>query len=328
MRGREPVGEVVGRSCMNCGAQDLEVTRPGWGEGLRDWLRSGGRWRRATRTCRRCGHVTVDGSEVWLAPQRGWWQMPVRLAQALRYRRSRIPAPATYLLAAAAGVVAGVLAQRLFGWAWWLVTASVVAAVWLGFLSSAVWGVGPGRPLGTQLLMAVNPDRAIERERAAMVQQFRAVPLPLYGLPAAWPGLRHLGGMASRQGRRRRPVVTALSLAHGDPLADRGPQLRVEVAIEPEESPDLLGGLDGSRGRQGDPAWSEATIRVDGRPVPVRVLSEGRQWVAHGEVEGWALVLTGRDLAVAGLELVRVTDVEPYIQGTRQLEAWHRQGRP
>ncbi len=31
-------------SCMTCGARDFEVTRPGWAEGLRDWLRFGGPW--------------------------------------------------------------------------------------------------------------------------------------------------------------------------------------------------------------------------------------------------------------------------------------------
>jgi hypothetical protein len=50
--------------------------------------------------------------------------VPLRLAGLLRRRRGRAPAPATYLL--------------------------VAAAVWLGFLSSAFWGGAGGRSLATE----------------------------------------------------------------------------------------------------------------------------------------------------------------------------------
>ena len=64
---------------------------------------------------------------------------------------------------------------------------------------------------------------------------------------------------------------------------------------------------------------------MDGRPVAFRWLAEGRHWVARAELENRTLTLRGRDLPVASVELVRVLDLEPYIQGQRRLQAaWAR----
>ena len=52
---------------------------------------------------------------------------------------------------------------------------------------------------------------------------------------------------------------------------------------------------------------------------------EGRHWVARTELDDRTLTLHGRDLPVESVELVRVIDLEPYIQGQRRLqEAWAR----
>jgi hypothetical protein len=62
---------------------------------------------------------------------------------------------------------------------------------------------------------------------------------------------------------------------------------------------------------------------VDGRPVAFAWLAEGRHWVAGAKLDDRTLTLHGRDLPVDSVELVRVIDLEPYIQGTRrQEEAW------
>jgi hypothetical protein len=94
------------------------------GRGLGGWLRHGGPWRPVSLVCRRCGGVRAAGSVAYLAGPPGWWSVPLRLAGLLRRRRGRAPAPATYLL--------------------------VAAAVWLGFLSSAFWGGAGGRSLATE----------------------------------------------------------------------------------------------------------------------------------------------------------------------------------
>jgi hypothetical protein len=352
MRRARAAGRAAGSGCGRCGAQDLETTRPGWVEGLGAWLRSGGPWRPSTSVCRRCGQAATVGSVAYLARSPGWWSVPSRLARVVRRRRTRVPVPATYLMAAAAGTVLGILAQLVAGWPWWLVAAGVVAAVWLLFLSSAFWGRGAGRPLATELLMELDPARGVRRGRQTMAERFRAAPFPLYGLPASWAGARYLGGSGSRQASGQRPVVTALSLAHGDPAAEHGPQLRVEVRADPDDpgaGPELRrtlaeelrwtatvprpdgegppgpagGSPSGERGPpEPGPPWSSVLVRVDGRPVGFDLLAEGRHWVAIAELEGRTLVLQARDLAVERVELVRVTDVEPYVEGTPGL------GRP
>jgi hypothetical protein len=281
--------------------------------------------------------------------------VPIQLVQVLRHHRTMIPVPATYLAATLLGAVVGVAAQLLLGWSWWLVAAGVVAAVWLFFVSTAVWGPGgSSQPLATDLLRVVRPGLAIERDHRQEAERFRAAPFPLYGLPPAWPGWRHLGGWEGSWTKgQRRPVTTALSLGHGDPLAEEGPQLRVEVraeGVEPELGTTM--GVQSRRQlaedlwlaaappahdpaehfdqlaavrRRPDPAWSLVTIPVDGRPVGFWWLTEGRHWVAQAELDERTLTLYGRDLPVEAVELVRVSDLEPYIQGQRRLqEAWAR----
>jgi hypothetical protein len=348
----EPIPDG-GPGCPRCGSDDVEDRRPSVVEGVGDWLRAGGRWRPSSRVCRRCGNVTVAGSVADLAPPPGWWSVPLRLAGVLRRRRSRVPAPATYLLAAVAGTVLGVAAQLALGWPWWLVAGGVVTAVWLLFLSSAFWGGAGGRSLATEALLVVDPARGLRREHQAMAASFRAAPFPLYGLPASWAGRRHLGGYGQHQAARdRRRVVTSMSLAHGDPLTD-GPELRVEVRVGPEgpgSTPDaelralLADDLrwnaalaerpgPGPAPPAADPgppppaadpgveaAWSEVMIPVDGRPVAFAWLAEGRHWVAYAELQGRTLVLSARDLPVDRVALVRITDIEPYLEGTRELE--------
>ena len=342
-------------SCMTCGARDFEVTRPGWAEGLRDWLRFGGPWRPTKRACQRCGTVSSAGSVGALVPyRRGWWSVPVELFRILRRRRTRVPVPATYLVAVVAGALLGVAAQLVLGWPWWLVAAGVVAAVWLFFFSTAFWGGGgSSRPLATEVLRVVSPGRAVARDHRQQVERFRAAPFPSYGLPPSWSGPRQLGGREESWSKgRRRPVTTALSLGHGEPLAEEGPQLRVEVRIYREGDQVLAVRSESRRGladelwweaapaandpaehwdqvaaahRRPDPTWSQVRIPVDGRPVAFGWLAEGRHWVARADLEDRTLTLRGRDLPVESVELVRVIDLEPYIQGQRRLEeAWAR----
>ena len=355
MSARGPDEWLVEVPCMECGARDFEVTRPGWAEGLGDWLQAGGPWRPTRRVCRRCGNASDSRSVAMLLPSpQGWWLVPTRLLQTLRQRRTMVPVPATYLAATVVGAALGVAAQLLVGWPWWLVAAGVVVAVWLLFASTAVWGTGGSdQPLATDLLRVVRPGRAIERDHEQAVERFRAAPFPLYGLPAAWPGPRHLGGWEGSWAKGQRPVTSALSLAHGGPLAEEGPQLRVEVraeGVEPElgmtmrvqgrrqlaedlwlaaaprahDPAEHVDQLAAAR-RRPDPAWSQVTIPVDGRPVGFAWLAEGRHWVARAELDDHTLILHARDLPVESVELVRVADLEPYVQGQRRLlEAWAR----
>jgi hypothetical protein len=356
MKARGPAEWIVQVPCMDCGARDFEVTRPGWAGGLRDWLRFGGPWRPSRQACRRCGSVSSAGGVGALAPyRRGWWSVPIELFRILRRRRTMTPVPATYLVAAMVGAALGVAAQLVFGWRWWLVAACFVAAVWLLFLSTALWGGGgSSRSLAAEVLRVARPGRAVARDRRQQVERFRVAPFPLYGLPASWPEPRQLGGCEERRSKRRGgPVTVALDLGHGDPLAEQGPQLRVEVRVERVDTEQLLAvrvqsrrdladdlwfeaaptahdaaghwdRIAAARSRP-DLAWSHVTIPVDGRPVAFAWLGEGRHWVAQAELEERTLTLRGRDLPVESVELVRVFDLKPYIEGQRRLEeAWAR----
>ncbi len=266
------------------------------------------------------------------------------------------PVPATYLTATVVGAALGVASQLVLGWPWWLVVAGFVAAVWLFFLSTVLWGGGgSSRPLATEVLRVVSPGRAMARDHRQEAERFRAAPYPLYGLPASWPGPRHLGGWEGSWSKgRRRTVTVALSLGHGDPRADQGPQLRVEVRDEHVQA-DHVPTVNESERRRGlaeelwweaapnaldiaehweqvaaarrrpDPVWSQVMIPVDGRPVAFQWLAEGRHWVAQTELDGRTLTLQARGLPVESVELVRVLDLEPYIEGQRCLqEAWAR----
>jgi hypothetical protein len=342
--------------CPACGARDIEVTRPGWAEGLGDWLSAGGPWRPTRQVCQRCGTASSAGFGTLVVYRRGWRSVPMvpaLLFGILRRRRTMIPVPATYLTATVVGAALGVAAQLVLGWPWWLVAAAFVAAVWLWFFSTAFWGGGgSSRSLATEVLRLVRPARAIARDRREEAARFQAAPFPLYGLPASWTGPRQLGGWAGGWSKGQ-PGTTALELSHGDPLAEEGPQLRVTVSIERVDAEHVTGEWSqrrrslaeelwfaaappaqyaaehweraaAARSRP-DAAWSPVTIPVEGRPVAFGWLAEGRHWVAQGELEDRTLTLHARDLPVESVQLVRVTDLEPYLQGQRrQQEAWAR----
>jgi hypothetical protein len=350
MKARRPAGWIGEVPCVECGARDFEVTRPGWVEGLGRWLRFGGPWRPARRVCRQCGATSSSGGFATFGPsRRGWWWLPFGLLQALRRHRAMVPVPATYLIALVAGAVLGVAAQLVLGWRWWLVAAGVVAAVWLLFCSTALsGGGGSSRSLVTEVLRLVSPGRAMARDRRHRVERFKTAPFPTYGLPPSWTGPRQLGGWEERWSKgHRRPVTTALSLAHGEPRAEQGPHLRVEVRRYREAEQVLTTWSQRRRDlaeqlwreaapraydlaehfaqiaaarRRPDPAWSRVTIPVDGRPVSFRWLAEGHHWIAQAELDDRTLTLHGRDLPVESVELVRVSDLEPYLEGQRRLE--------
>jgi hypothetical protein len=277
MRARGPA-ERNQVPCPACGAWDVEVTRPEWAQGLREWLGSGGPWRPTRQLCRRCGAASSAGSVGTLVVYRRGWRsvplVPIHLFGILRRRRTMIPVPATYVTAAVVGAALGIAAQLTLGWPWWLVATGVVAAVWLLFFSTAFWGGGgSSRSLATEVLRLVSPARAMARDQREEVERFLAAPFPLYGLPASWPGPRQLGGWAGG-GSEGQLVTTALELGHGDPLAEEGPQLRVEVSVERLDTGQSAGRVVAAPARLGRGAV------VDGRapgPRPGRALVPDRR---------------------------------------------------
>lgn len=257
------------------------------------------------------------------------------------HARTAIPTPLIYLTVAAAGTLLGLALDLTIGWPWWTVALASVAVVWILFLLTALKGVS----LRANLLDALDPKGAGARESRRAEEAFRTAPFPLYGIPLSWEGLRFLGGMGWR-GRGKDVVL----LAHGDPEDPAGVQLQVSMSVSGEE-PDpphelvlreLAEDLSWERNRRPTskspeqvhewvqvreqefrhravPPFTPVQIPVDGEPIRFDHLSEGPAWVAAGRRDDVTITLRTRNLAVDAVELITVTDVEPYVEGSRRL---------
>jgi hypothetical protein len=184
------------------------------------------------------------------------------------------------------------------------------------------------------------------RERRRTERCFRTAPFPLYGLPPSWQGGRFLGG-GSWHGQGKRQVVTALSLVHGTLVVGKGLTLVVETALPSEprggdsfrvlaeevwsgRAQTVAEALDHLRVRSPDmdpdldtapPIRARRQLLVNNALVEFDVFSRPAQsWVASGTVGGYRVTLEAQGFRIEGLELVQVTDLEPYIQGTRRFE--------
>ncbi|GAB3473848.1 hypothetical protein [Amycolatopsis cihanbeyliensis] len=242
------------------------------------------------------------------------WSAPARLVQVVRRRRRLIPSPGLYLLAAAVGSALGLGTQLLFDWPWWLFAAGFVAAVAVFFLSTAFWGPDrTGVPLAEEWLWVLSPRRAHERQRHLTLERFRSAPFALYGLPPHWPGDRYIAGWASAGS------AVALGLGHGEPGAEDGPRLHVEVrhkhlteATKDELAEQLWLDAMATAAEEPLPDWSTVTVSVEARPVTFEWLAGGRHWAALAELDGFLLILQARDFPIESVELERVTDLERY----------------
>jgi len=185
--------------------------------------------------------------------------------------------------------------------------------------------------------------RRTERERRRTERRFRGAPFPLYGLPPSWQGDRSLGGggWSGRTGE----LISSLSLVHGALVEGEGPMLTVETAL-PDEAHGggrlrvlaeevwsgrawtIVQALDHLRapwpiGLEFDatpPSRTTELVVVDQVPVEFDVFSHPDHWVAASLVGGYRVTLEAERFPIQGLQLVRVTDLEPYMVGTRRFE--------
>jgi len=340
------VGSVV---CPECGADPVETHRPGGWERFRYRLTSGGP-APTTMTCEQ-GHRWSGGSSGMLL-YRGrsgrwrWLHLPLELFRVVRRERSMVPVPLTYLMATVVGVGLGVIADLVLGWPWWLVAAGFVAAVWVFFLASALWG--PGRPLSDDLWMVIDPVRAEDRQfqrLAGAVTDGEVVCFEVEG----WAGSRSLGGW----GGGKRPE--RITLRHGDPDRDelwvqvtscigRDAQMAVRRDRVGHELPRLgqvvpPDGLDAHelhrwhmRQRQDleqlpPPTWSHGVILVDGQTQRCEVARADERWAAitaHGNV---SVEIIGSGIDMASITLQRLTTLEHYFRGSRSHGTRHPEAK-
>lgn len=255
-------------------------------------------------------HSGYQGRPGRPATPLGW---PARVVAAVRaVLRPRVGALswAGGRLLAGAILVAGLIAQALFGWRWWLVVIVLTVAGEAILVCSTLARTPEREELIDELLAALAPGRRGRRLARLEAERFRTAPFALYGLPPSWRGQRFLGRWSSTRPRHGPELTTSLELGHGDAGAATGPLLLVEVAPWT------------SSARPGPSHRAEASrrieITVDGVPVGFEleeVAGDRGRWTARGEHGALVLRLEGRDLDPARVSLVRVADLGPYLAG-------------
>jgi hypothetical protein len=180
--------------------------------------------------------------------------------------------------------------------------------------------------------------RSIE-ERERTEARFRSAPFPLYGLPPSWTGSRFLGGgwWGGPPGRER---TKSLSLVHGTLVQGEGPILSVETGSDFSIGGSVLLSVAGMvwEGRSASvadavaqqtradpnpdalarlPARTELEFNVDTVRNSFDAFVDGDEWVARAEIGTHFVTVEGHSFDPADVALVHVTDIEPYILGTR-----------
>jgi hypothetical protein len=149
-------------------------------------------------------------------------------------------------------------------------------------------------------------------------------PAPLFGLPLSWTGARSYGDVEWANG-----AVERIGLAHGNMRRDGEPLLHVVTLLgDPlplslslrryvESDPRGPAGEDDFRGWPS--AGNRLVIPVAGEPVEFTAARGTSGWCALAPMDGCTLSIEAHHFAPADVELVRITDAEPYLRGRREL---------
>jgi hypothetical protein len=183
-----------------------------------------------------------------------------------------------------------------------------------------------------------------EKQRRRTEARFRSAPFPLYGLPPSWHGDRFLGG-AGWGGEPGHVQTWNLSLVHGTLVQGTGPMLTVETSTRVSGGGDMLmvvaemmwfGRFSTVEEAHAElvrrhphyrdldlpsPHRAEPVIAVDGVPTSFDTFVESPEWVSRAQVGPNFLTLVGDPFDPADVAIVQITDVQPYIIGTRRFYA-------
>jgi hypothetical protein len=305
-------------NCESCGARDWEIIRPTFMEGVLSWLSGGGAWRPERARCRSCGDIGPSPGVMLVEIRTSGWRFalgaPRRIWWMLRMRRSLIPAPWIYLASAGVGVLVGLALDRSLGWPWWAPALAFPVVAWLAFLATAF--TPRARRMHRQgsmaeILAMIDPERGHARRMREQEEAIRNAPFPLFALGPSWSGSRRIEGMgwSSSSGPR-------FTLGHEGGLDPETPSVSVTAGAEGR----LRANWDEERGEFVSGEVRQIRVPVDGAAVPFESVSEGEAWLAFGSVAGVGVLIRGHNFEMRAVELVTVTDVEPYIQGTRMWE--------
>jgi hypothetical protein len=314
---------------------------------FRHWLRFGGP-ALVPAICVN-GHEWEGGSQTTLyrAETGGprWLWLPVELFRVVHRDRSMVPVPLTYVAAAGVGIVAGVIVDVVVGWPWWQIAVGFVAAVWLVFLSSALWG--RGGTLIDDLVRVIDPQRVEAAELARLEAAVAAGRLVCFEVDG-WEGSRSLRGWGG--GRE----ATSVTLLHGDierddswlsietredvghpdsPGYQRRDELVRELLRTQSRPPE---GLDIEQIRRWyfeerrridqiePPPWSPVIVRIDGHDVSGDLVETAGSWALVVTGKGKFIELVAKGSRPDAIPLTRVTTLRPYIEG---LQALHQRRR-
>ena len=183
--------------------------------------------------------------------------------------------------------------------------------------------------------------RRAKRGRREEVARFKRAPFPLYGLPPTWLGARRLGGGEwGTSPTLHRETIHALSLVHGSNIHRQGPSLAVETAapdpsrgggalrciagqlwfgdastVDEAQEADRGFGGDDEEGSFAELVRREVVLRIEGRAIPFDSLWEDAGWVSYAEVDSYHITVEGYDFDPREVDLLRITDLAPYIEG-------------
>jgi hypothetical protein len=143
---------VTSGQCPQCGADDWELVPSALPSRLVRWFNYGRHYQSDRVRCRACGFADAEaiaiGGRLVFKRTHHIWDIPGRMVSRTLARRSAMPVPRTYLMAALVGTALGVGLDLTVGWPWWAVALGFLIAVWLVFLSTAFWGGSGARVPG------------------------------------------------------------------------------------------------------------------------------------------------------------------------------------
>ena len=333
--------------CPYCGEEAIEQQRLSGSDRFRHWLRFGGPVP-GTATCVN-GHEWEGGSQSSLYRMRTgaprWLWLPVELFRVVHRERSMVPVPVTYLAAAGVGIVVGVILDVVVGWPWWLIAVGFVAAVWLVFLSSALWG---RRGTLTDDLMRVIDAQRVEAAELARLEAAVAAGRLVCFQVDGWEGSRSLRGWGGVR------EATSVTLLHGDIEHDDswlsietredvgqpdppGYQRRDELIREllralnrPPEGLDIeqMYRWHLEERRRIDqieaPPWSPVIVTIDGHDVSADVAEIAGGWALAVTSKGKVIELAAKGHRPDAIPLTPVTTLRPFIEGLQALRQRHR----
>jgi len=320
--------------CPECGGGPIARHDPDLGQRVWHWLRLGTRLG-PTLSCDN-GHEweAQRSSRLVVAartplPSRAL-RVPGGLLRWLKHGRRVQPTPIVYVVAAAAGVVVGAIADAVLGWRWWPVVLCVVALVWLLYASSVFWGTGR-----SEFMSFVAPRRVHTQALARLIKSIDAGDLLVFGLDG-WGGSCSIGGWSAGNGRKHSVSMRyedadraiSISTIHRGSRAEPIALIRESVAdnlvgatgmksppgLLPDEWNEWLARqriVNERRAREVD--WGEAAIVIDQQPTVADVSRVEGGSAAVVDLGEFAVSVIATGIDVTDLHVTRLPSVSPCL---------------